>query len=189
MATIACERLTGRSAPRILIGGLGMGFTLRAALAALGPDAKVVVAELIPAVVVWARGPLAHLFGDSLDDPRVEIIESDVNRVIQSGPELFDAILLDVDNGPSGMTRRENDRLYDTWGLRRAHFSLRSGGTLAVWSGKPDRRFKARLRLHGFAVDEFRIHANGRADGPRHVLWMATRPAEPLRFASPENRD
>jgi spermidine synthase len=184
LATITCERLAGRAAPRILIGGLGMGFTLRAALGALGPDAKVVVAELIPAVVTWARGPLAHLFGDSLDDPRVEIVEADVNRLIQSGPERFDAILLDVDNGPSGMTRRENDRLYDAWGLRRAHYALRSGGILAVWSGKPDRRFKARLRVHGFVVDEYRIHANGGADGPQHVLWMATRPAAPLRFAS-----
>jgi spermidine synthase len=188
LATIACERLEGRPAPRILIGGLGMGFTLRAALGALGPDAKVVVAELIPAVVAWARGPLAHLFGDSLDDPRVEIAETDVNRLIQSGPEQFDAILLDVDNGPSGMTRRENDRLYDAWGLKRAHYALRSGGILAVWSGKPDRRFKARLRLYGFAVEEFRIHANGGSDGPRHVLWMATRPARPLRFASLERK-
>ena len=180
LATIACTRLRDRPNPRVLIGGLGMGFTLRAALEALGPDAQVVVAELIPSVVAWARGPLAHLFGDSLDDPRVEIVEGDVNRLIQSGPARFDAILLDVDNGPSGMTRRENDRLYDRWGLKRAQYALTRGGILGVWSGKPDRRFKARLRLHGFTVDEVRVRANGGADGPRHVLWFAVRPdAEP----------
>lgn len=176
LASIACARLRDRPRARILIGGLGMGFTLRAALAALGPEARVVVAELVPAVVAWARGPLAHLFGDSLDDPRVEIVVGDVNRLIQSGPERFDAILLDVDNGPSGMTRRENDRLYDRWGLRRAHYALTRGGILGIWSGKPDRRFKARLRLHGFAVDEVRVRANGGADGPRHVLWFGIRP-------------
>ena len=176
LATMACARLRDRPHARILIGGLGMGFTLRAALDALGPDARVVVAELVPAVVAWARGPLAHLFGDSLDDPRVEIVQDDVNRVIQSGPERFDAILLDVDNGPSGMTRRENDRLYDRWGLRRAHYALTRGGILGVWSGKPDRRFKARLRLHGFTVEEARIYANGGPLGPRHVLWFAVRP-------------
>jgi spermidine synthase len=180
LATIACTRLRDRPNPRVLIGGLGMGFTLRAALEALGPDAQVVVAELIPSVVAWARGPLAHLFGDSLDDPRVEIVEGDVNRLIQSGPARFDAILLDVDNGPSGMTRRENDRLYDRWGLKRAQYALTRGGILGVWSGKPDRRFKARLRLHGFTVDEVRVRANGGTDGPRHVLWFAVRPdAEP----------
>lgn len=185
LATIACERLRDRPAPRVLIGGLGMGFTLRAALAALGPEARIVVAELIPAVVTWARGPLAHLFAGSLDDPRVTIVEEDVNRLIQSGPEQFDAILLDVDNGPSGMTRRENDRLYDAWGLKRAHYALRKGGILGVWSGKPDRRFKARLRLHGYGVDEVRVHAKEGNDGPRHVLWMATRPEAPLTFAAP----
>jgi spermidine synthase len=180
LATIACTRLRDRPNPRVLIGGLGMGFTLRAALEALGPDAQVVVAELIPSVVAWARGPLAHLFGDSLDDPRVEIVEGDVNRLIQSGPARFDAILLDVDNGPSGMTRRENDRLYDRWGLKRAQYALTRGGILGVWSGKPDRRFKARLRLYGFTVDEVRVRAKGGTDGPRHVLWFAIRPdAEP----------
>lgn len=112
-----------------------MGFTLRAALDALGPQAVVVVAELMPAVIAWASGPLAHLFTGSLDDPRVSLVEADVNRLIQSGQAQYDAILLDVDNGPKGLTRRENDRLYDGWGLKRAHYALRPGGILAVWSG------------------------------------------------------
>ena len=173
LATIPCERLADRPAPRILIGGLGMGFTLRAALAVLGPQAEVVVAELVPGVVAWARGPLAHLHGASLDDPRVSLVEADVNRLIQSGPGRFDAILLDVDNGPRGMTRRSNDRLYDVWGLKRAHYALRPGGILAVWSGSPDRRFKARLKRCGFAMEEIRFPAH--PGGRRHVLWIGTR--------------
>lgn len=177
LATLTCARLRDRPQARILIGGLGMGFTLRAALDALGPEARIVVAELVPGVTEWARGPLAHLFEDCLDDPRVELRLEDVNRVIQTGPAQFDAILLDVDNGPTGFTRRSNDRLYDVWGVRRARFALRPNGILAVWSGAPDRRFKARLRRCGFVVDERRVYANGR-DGHRHVLWLATRPGD-----------
>jgi spermidine synthase len=108
-------------------------------------------------------------------DPRVELRVEDVHYVIQSGPAGFDAILLDVDNGPEGLTRRSNDRLYDVWGLRRARFALRPNGILAVWFGSPDRKFKARLQRCGFAVDEQRVHANGHT-GRRHVLWLATRP-------------
>jgi spermidine synthase len=175
LATIACSRLRDRPCAKILIGGLGMGFTLRAALEELGSEARVVVAELVPAVSAWARGPLAHLFDDCLDDPRVELVEADVNRLIQSGPAQYDAILLDVDNGPEGMMRGENDRLYDAWGLKRAHYALRPGGILGVWSGRPDRRFKARLRRFGFSVDEVRVRANGGTSGPRHVLWIAVR--------------
>nr|WP_244473088.1 hypothetical protein [Methylobacterium sp. Leaf100] len=173
LATLPCGRLAERPAPRILIGGLGMGFTLRAALDVLGPRAEVVVAELVPGVVAWARGILAHLHGASLDDPRVRLVEADVNRLIQSGPARYDAILLDVDNGPKGMTRRSNDRLYDVWGLRRAHYALRPGGLLAVWSGSPDRRFKARLKRCGFSVEEIRFPAH--PGGRRHVLWIAAR--------------
>ncbi|GJE44482.1 spermidine synthase [Methylobacterium soli] len=183
LATLACARLKDRPRARILIGGLGMGFTLRAALSELGPDARVVVAELVPAVLAWARGPLAHLFGASLDDPRVELIEADVNRLIQAGPAEYDAILLDVDNGPEGMMRGENNRLYDAWGLKRARYALRPGGLLGVWSGRPDRRFKARLRRLGFCVDEIRVHATDDASGRRHVLWIATHPgtqAQPI---------
>ncbi|MFE1599267.1 spermidine synthase [Methylobacterium sp. ID0610] len=173
LADLACARLRDRPQPRVLIGGLGMGFTLRAALAALGPDARIVVAELVPAVVAWARGPLAHLFAGILDDPRVEVREADVKRVIQQAPSGYDAILLDVDNGPAGLTRGENDRLYDRWGLKRARYALRPGGILGVWSGGPDRRFKARLRNAGFAVEEVRVPVDG-AGRRRHVLWLAT---------------
>ncbi|TGE02718.1 hypothetical protein EU555_01120 [Methylobacterium nonmethylotrophicum] len=176
LATLACAGLRDHPAPRVLIGGLGMGFTLRAALAALGPQARIVVAELVPAVVAWARGPLAPIFGGCLDDPRVEIREADVTRVIQSGPEAFDAILLDVDNGPRGLVSRANDRLYDIWGLKRARWALRPGGLLGVWSGCPDRKFKARLQRTGFAVTEHRIRAERPGRAP-HVVWIATRPA------------
>jgi spermidine synthase len=175
LATLTCARLRDRPRPRILIGGLGMGFTLRAALDALGPSAQIVVAELIPAVTEWARGPLAHLHAGSLDDPRLDLRLEDVNRTIQSGRAQFDAILLDVDNGPEGLTQRSNNRLYDEWGLGRARFALRPGGILAVWSGAPNRKFKARLKRCGFEVDEQRVYASGRS-GRRHVLWLATRP-------------
>ena len=175
LARLGCGPLADRAESRILIGGLGMGFTLRAALKELGPEARVVVAELVPAVASWARGPLAHLFAGCLDDPRVELVEADVNRLIQSGPGRYDAILLDVDNGPEGMVRRENDRLYDAWGLKRAHYALRPGGILGVWSGGPDRKFKARLQQTGFAVDEIRVRASGGSSGRRHVLWLAER--------------
>ena len=177
LATLTCARLRDPARARVLIGGLGMGFTLRAALDALGPEARVVVAELVPAVAAWARGPLAHLFGESLDDPRVELRVEDVSRAIQSGPARHDAILLDVDNGPDGLTSRANDRLYDIWGLKRARWALRPEGILAVWSGSPDRRFKARLGRAGFAVEEARVRANG-ASGRRHVLWLARRVEE-----------
>jgi spermidine synthase len=174
LATLTCARLHDRPRARVLIGGLGMGFTLRAALDGLGSEASVVVAELVPAVAAWARGPLAKLFAGSLDDPRIELRVEDVSRSIQSGPAQYDAILLDVDNGPEGLTRRANDRLYDIWGLRRARYALRSDGILAVWSGGPDRKFKSRLQRSGFTVDEVRVHANG-SSGRRHVLWLATR--------------
>lgn len=175
LASLTCARLSDRPAPRVLIGGLGMGFTLRAALRGLGPDARVVVAELVPAVAAWARGPLASVFEGCLDDPRVELRELDVNRLIQSEPAGWDAVLLDVDNGPEGLMRRANDRLYDEWGLKRAQWALKPGGTLGVWSGTPDRKFKARLQRLGFTVDEVRLPASG-SRGPRHVIWLATPP-------------
>jgi len=185
LAVLTCARLRDRPRARVLIGGLGMGFTLRAALDALGPEAQVVVAELVPAVVAWGRGPLAHLFAGSLDDPRVTLREDDVGRVIQQqGPAGCDAILLDVDNGPEGLTRADNDRLYDVWGLKRARYALRPGGVLAVWSGGPDRKFKARLRNTGFDVDEVRVPANG-TSGRRHVLWLATPRGEASAWGAP----
>jgi spermidine synthase len=174
LASLTCARLTGRSGARVLIGGLGMGFTLRAALRTLPADARIVVAELVPAVTAWARGPLADIFRGCLDDPRVTLCEVDVNRLVQSGAEAWDAILLDVDNGPEGLMRRANDRLYDAWGLKRAQWALTQGGILGVWSGTPDRKFKARLQRMGFVVEETRMPANG-TSGPRHVVWIATR--------------
>lgn len=175
LAVLACQHLEGVRAPRVLIGGLGMGFTLRAALAVLGSEAHVVVAELVPSVVSWARGPLAEVFDGCLDDQRVEVCESDVEALIRSDVGAWDAILLDVDNGPEGFVRRENDRLYDGPGLQQARAALRPGGVLAVWSDTPDRRFKARLRRLGFAVSEARTPASGHS-GPRHVVWTATAP-------------
>ena len=175
LATIACERIRDRKAPRILIGGLGMGFTLRAALAALGPAARIVVAELVPAVVAWARGPMAEVFADSLTDPRVSIREADVGHLIRSEASAFDAILLDVDNGPEGLTRKANDALYDLKGLSAARAALRPGGVLAVWSSTQNPKFTWRLGKAGFAVEEVRARANGSRGGARHVIWIATR--------------
>jgi spermidine synthase len=175
LATIACGKIRRRKTPRILIGGLGMGFTLRAALAALGPDARIVVAELVPAVVAWARGPMAEVFGTSLTDPRVSVREADVGDLIRTGRSRYDAILLDVDNGPEGLTRQSNDRLYDLEGLSAARAVLRPGGVLAVWSSGPNPNFARRLRTAGFDVEEVRARANGSRGGARHVIWIATR--------------
>ena len=174
LATMTCARLRDSARAQMLIGGLGMGFTLRAALDTLGPQARVVVAELVPGVVAWARGPLSHLFEDSLDDTRVELRIEDVRQTIHAGRDRYDAILLDVDNGPEGFTRRANDRLYDVAGLRNARDALRAGGILAVWSNGPDRTFTTRLRGIGFEVEEVRVHAHG-TSGRRHVLWFARR--------------
>ena len=175
LASLACERIRGTLSPKMLIGGLGMGFTLRAALAALGPDAKITVAELVPAVVGWARGPMAAVFGACLDDPRVDIRETDVGLLIRAGKAAaYDAILLDVDNGPEGLTRKENDALYDPRGLSQAHAALKRGGVLAVWSSAPDAGFTRRLTRTGFAVEEVKIRANGKR-GARHTIWLATR--------------
>ena len=176
-AQLACGRIAARPAPRVLIGGLGMGFTLRAALQALPDRAAVVVAELVPAVAAWARGPLAAVFGDILDDPRVALREADVAAVIGAGQGAFDAILLDVDNGPDGLTVPENDRLYAHAGLGLARRALRPGGVLAVWSAHPAPAVTRRLREAGFAVAEVPARANGRRGGARHRIWLAEKPA------------
>lgn len=175
LATIACEKLRNRKAPAILIGGLGMGFTLRAALACLGPEARITVAELVPAVLAWAHGPLAEIFGKSLTDPRVSLRQADVGQLIKSKGAIFDAILLDVDNGPEGLTRESNDALYGMKGLSAAHAALHPGGVLAVWSSKPNQKFNSRLRAADFEVDEVRVRANGSHGGAWHVIWIATR--------------
>ncbi len=175
LAVQTLQRLKDPARARILIGGLGMGFTLRAALGELGSGAGVTVAELIPAVVAWARGPMAELFGDSLLDPRVAIVEGDVGALMRSSIGAYDAILLDVDNGPEGLTRAGNDALYGTRGLGIAKRALRPGGLLAVWSMGPDEAFAARMRGAGFAVDEIRVRANAGKRGARHVIWIGRR--------------
>jgi spermidine synthase len=175
LAKVSCRRIQSRRRPQVLIGGLGMGFTLRAALAELGSDARITVAELVPAVVAWARGPMAEIFGDSLADPRVIIREGDVGELIRSGRSTYDAILLDVDNGPEGLTRRANDGLYDMAGLSAAEAALTPGGILGVWSSTPDRDFTHRLHRAGFAVEEIKVRANGTRGGARHVIWMAAK--------------
>jgi spermidine synthase len=185
LATIACERIRASKRPRILIGGLGMGFTLRAALAVLEAEARIVVAELVPAVLAWARGCMAEVFGNSLNDPRVSIREADVGHVIRSGQSAFDAIVLDVDNGPEGLTRTANDSLYDLDGLGAARAALRPGGVLAVWSSGPDQTFTQRLRKAGFDVDEVKVRANGSRGGGRRVILIATRAEPRRRPASP----
>jgi spermidine synthase len=175
LATFAAKKLKGRAKPRVLIGGLGMGFTLRAALDAFGSEARIVVAELVPAVVHWARGPMAELFGGSLDDKRVELIEADVATLIRAAASRYDAILLDVDNGPEGMTQQANDRLYSTPGLSAARAALRPGGVLAVWSQGPDRAFAQKFAKAGFAVEEQNVRARGARGGSRHVIFIGQR--------------
>jgi spermidine synthase len=176
LATLACAKIRARPRARVLIGGLGMGFTLRAALAAMGRDAKIIVAELVPAVIDWARGPLAEIFAGCLDDPRVELIETDVAAPIRAAAPPYDAILLDVDNGPEGMTQTANDRLYSQRGLATARAALRPGGVLAVWSSGPDRAFTQRLEASGYDVEQVRVRAGGVHGGARHVIWLATLP-------------
>jgi len=173
LARLACDRIRGRKNPKILIGGLGMGFTLRAALAETGNDAEITVAELVPAVIAWARGPLAPVYAGSLDDPRVRIHECDVGNLIGTGD--WDAILLDVDNGPEGLTRAENDSLYGYDGLAAAHRALRPGGVLAVWSSHRSPGFTRRLSASGYLVEEVATRARGKR-GARHVIWIAAKP-------------
>lgn len=172
LASLVAARLAQQRAAKVLIGGLGMGFTLRAALASFHPEARIAVAELVPAVVDWARGPMAELHAGSLDDPRVTVQVEDVRDCY--GDSRWDAILLDVDNGPEGLTRRRNDRLYDHRGLAAARTALRPGGLLAVWSQGPDRAFSRRLVETGFTVEEHRVRARA-GKGSRHIVWLAAR--------------
>ncbi|MBY8821564.1 spermidine synthase [Sphingomonas colocasiae] len=175
LATMTCDRLTGRKAPHLLIGGYGMGFTLRAALARLAGDARLTVAELVPEIIAWARGPMAELAAGCLDDRRVNLVEDDVAAVIRRASASYDAILLDVDNGPDGLTRDENDRLYSASGLAAAKAALRPGGILAVWSAGADAAFTRRLGGAGFQVEEAVVRARSNGKGPRHVIWFGTK--------------
>lgn len=174
LAELAAEHVAAKSKPRVLIGGLGMGFTLRAALSCFGADAEIVVAEIVPEVVAWAHGPLAPVFGTCLEDPRVEIVTADVGRLIAGGRLGYDAILLDVDNGPDGLSREQNDSLYSPSGLKAAWSALRPGGVLAVWSSGPSPEFTRRLGRAGFSVEEKRVRARRGGRGARHMIWMAS---------------
>lgn len=176
LATMTCDRLA-TDAPHMLLGGYGMGFTLRAALGRLGPKARFTVAELVPAIIDWARGPMAALTAGCLDDPRVQLVPGDVSAAIAAGRGRYDAILLDVDNGPEGLTREENDQLYSGSGLQSAKAALRLGGVLAVWSAGPDARFTRGLKQAGFAVEEVMVRAARGGKGARHVIWFARKGA------------
>jgi spermidine synthase len=177
LARLSFDRIKNHPKPHLLIGGLGMGFTLRAALDVVGDDARITVGELVPAVVEWARGPMAEVFKGCLDDRRVDIALGDVGLTIGKAKAKYDAILLDVDNGPEGLTRRKNDDLYSVAGLRAAKTALRPNGVLSVWSSAPDAGFTRRLRDAGFAVEELKVRASTKGSGARHVIWMATKKA------------
>ena len=170
LATMALERLAA-PVPHLLIGGYGMGFTLRAALAA-HPQARVTVAELVPEIVEWAKEPMAELTAGCLDDPRVSLKMADVADLITTTSG-YDAILLDVDNGPDGLVRSANDRLYSAAGLRAARAALRPDGVLAIWSAARDPAFTRRLSAAGFAVEEAEVRARANGKGPRHTIWFA----------------
>jgi spermidine synthase len=176
LATLACRRAGQLTHPCVLVGGLGMGFTLRAALDVLPPAATVFVAELVPAVVEWNRGPLAGLAGRPLEDARVIVIEGDVIDALRANPARYDAVVLDVDNGPAAFTASSNQTLYLNEGIAAARAALKAKGVLAVWSAWDDRKFEQRLRYAGFTVDVTRVRARLKKGGPRHTLFLATLP-------------
>ncbi len=176
LAQLTLERLTAPR-PRVLIGGYGMGFTYRAALEKLAEGGQVVVAEIVPEILDWASGPLSHLTGDTLDDPRGEVVICDVAALIDDANDgtcaKFDAILLDVDNGPDGVVRDPNDRLYTRTGLAKAKEALKPGGILAIWSAADDHKFTRRLMDAGYRVDVVEVRARPNNKGPRHWIWFA----------------
>jgi spermidine synthase len=174
LAELACAPVAARASPRVLVGGLGLGFTLAAALRLLPPAAEAVVAELVPGVVAWNHGPLGAHAGHPLADPRVQVREADVAAVLRAGRNSFDAVMLDVDNGPDGLTHAGNAWLYSAAGLGVIHAALRPAGVLAVWSAGPDRHFSERLRRGGFRVEEVTVRAHGNK-GARHLVWVARR--------------
>jgi spermidine synthase len=179
LADLACDHLEKRSgkqpAARMLIGGMGIGFTLAAALRRLGPEAQVVVAELVPAVIEWNRGILGEAAGYPIKDPRTSVHQGDVADLIRKPPHLWDAILLDVDNGPAGLTRSSNDWLYNWHGLNAAFSALQSGGVLGVWSAAPDNAFARRVERAGFKVKPIQVRSRGDKGGRRHTIWICSR--------------
>ena len=177
LATLGCSRARTLPEPRVLVGGLGMGFTLRAVLDVLPARAVVTVAELVPEVIAWNRAPLAGLAAHPLRDRRVRIQADDVGFALRAHPGGFDAVLLDVDNGPAAFTATTNAGLYDNSGVAAAFAALRPGGTLAVWSAWEDRKFEQRLRFHGFDVEVARVRARLKKGGPRHTIFVAHKPS------------
>jgi spermidine synthase len=175
LATAACRHLKNREAPRVLIGGLGMGFTLAAALQELPSDAVVIVAELVPAIVEWNRGVLGECAGHPLKDRRARVTLADVGDVIRRGREQFDAIMLDVDNGPAAFTTADNVGLYNNSGVEACALALRPGGMLAVWSAWEDRKFEQRLNVYGFDVRVDRVRARLKGGGPRHTIFVGVK--------------
>ena len=176
LVTIGCERARALPTPTVLVGGLGMGFTLRAALVTLPPGARIVCAELMPAVVAWNQGPLGPLAGHPLRDPRVELAVGDVGALLRTSPGRFDAILLDVDNGPSAFTQQANAGLYGNAGLEMSRVALKPGGVYAVWSASDDRKFEHRLRHHGFKAVTHHVRARLNKGGPRHTIFTGLLP-------------
>jgi spermidine synthase len=152
-----------------------MGFTLATALKYAKDNAVIIVSEIVPSVVEWNRGALADLAGDPLQDSRVKIREIDIAKIIKTEQHAYDAILLDVDNGPEGLTRYGNDRLYSVDGLKAAYAALKTAGVLAVWSAGPDKAFPKRMQSAGFMVEEKRVRARGPRGGARHTIWLATK--------------
>ena len=177
LATAGCAHIGADSAPRVLVGGLGMGYTLRATLDLLPSDAVVIVAELVPAVVEWNRGPLGALAGHPLKDKRVRVAVEDVGFTLRGTKGRFDAVLLDVDNGPSAFTSALNAGLYDNAGVAAAHDALKPGGALAVWSAWDDRKFEQRLRYHGFAARADRVRARLNKGGTHHTIFLGLKEA------------
>jgi spermidine synthase len=184
LAWLVCARLGKRPKLTMLIGGLGMGFTLAGVLEGCEADSKVVVAELVPEVVTWNQGPLGAVSGNPLDDRRVTIKEADVAAVMKRAREKYDAILLDVDNGPAGLTSKANDWLYSAAGLRAAFAALRPNGILAVWSAGPDAAFTRRLQQAGFLSEEVPVRGRAANKGSRFLIWIARRPGRPARPAA-----
>ena len=175
LAELACAQIAGREAPLLLVGGLGMGFTLRAALTHAPPAARITVAELMSAVVRWNREHLGALADFPLEDTRVDVLEQDVGKVMREHQGGFDAIMLDVDNGPDGFTREDNDALYGYRGLDIAFDALKPGGVLTVWSCGQDRAFTQRMMKVGFEVTEQSVHARTGRRGDRHHIWIGVR--------------
>jgi spermidine synthase len=176
LATLACQRARTLKQPCVLVGGLGMGFTLRATLDLLPPQAVVVVAEILPAVVEWNRGPLGALAERPLNDKRVAVEMADVATTLKSGRARFDAVLLDVDNSPAEFTISGNAALYDQSGIAAAHASLKTEGVLAVWSARDDRKFEQRLRRGGFIVQVERVRSRQKQGGGHHAIFLASKP-------------